>query len=118
MYGVARRIVANQQRSLRRRARLIAQLAGRRPTPSAELAAGGPDNVLAALGMLSASDQEVLRLIAWEELKPAACALALGCSRAAFDVRLHRARARFEGALAHLNADTRISGPSTAEGAE
>jgi DNA-directed RNA polymerase specialized sigma24 family protein len=118
MYGVARRIVANQRRSVRRRARLLAQLAGRRPAPGAEPATGGPDSVVAALAMLSASDQEVLRLIAWEELEPVACAVVLGCSRAAFDVRLHRARARFEGALAHLDAEARIASPKTAEGAE
>jgi RNA polymerase sigma-70 factor (ECF subfamily) len=117
MYGVARRIVSNQKRSLRRRARLVAQLAGRPPPPATEPVAGGPDSVVAALAMLSARDQEVLRLIAWEELEPAACAVVLGCTRAAFDVRLHRARARFEGALARLDAEARIV-PTTAEGAE
>ena len=118
MYGVARRIVANHDRSRRRRARLLARLASRRATPAPEPAAGGPDSVVAALAMLSARDQEVLRLIAWEELEPATCAVVLGCSRAAFDVRLHRARARFEGALAHLDAEARIVSPKTADGAE
>lgn len=118
MYGVARRIVSNQERSLRRRARLLAQLAAPRQPPPPEPAAGGPESVIAAFAMLSAGDQEVLRLIAWEELEPAACAVVLGCSRAAFDVRLHRARARFEGALAYLDAEAHIVSPAPTEGVE
>ncbi len=39
-------------------------------------------------------------LVAWEGLDPGAAARASGCTRAAFAVRLHRARRRLERALA------------------
>jgi RNA polymerase sigma-70 factor, ECF subfamily len=118
MYGVARRVVLNQRRSLGRRSRLLARIAARRPGLPAESQAGGPDNVLAALAMLSPADREVLRLVAWEGLTPAACARVLGCSRAAFDVRVHRARTRLASALAQIEGESYAVSPSTAEGAE
>jgi DNA-directed RNA polymerase specialized sigma24 family protein len=52
-----------------------------------------------ALASLTASDQEALRLVGWEELDLAEAALAMGCSRSAMAVRLHRARRRLERAL-------------------
>jgi RNA polymerase sigma-70 factor (ECF subfamily) len=50
--------------------------------------------LMAALGRLSAGDREALLLCYWEELEPGQMARALGCSRAAAAVRLHRARRR------------------------
>jgi RNA polymerase sigma factor (sigma-70 family) len=47
-----------------------------------------------AFALLPSADQEVLRLAAWEGLSTADGALVLGCSEAAYRVRLHRARAR------------------------
>ena len=55
--------------------------------------------MLAALASLRPNDQEALRLIAWEQLDAAAAAQAMGCSTAAFRVRLHRARHRLARAL-------------------
>ena len=43
---------------------------------------------------LSPKDQEILRLAAWDGLSSADRAAVLGCSVAAYKVRLHRARAR------------------------
>jgi RNA polymerase sigma-70 factor (ECF subfamily) len=43
-------------------------------------------------------------LIAWEGLSSARAARAAGCTRAAFAVRLHRARARLATQLAALQA--------------
>ncbi|RPH35500.1 MAG: sigma-70 family RNA polymerase sigma factor, partial [Chloroflexi bacterium] len=54
---------------------------------------------LEALSRLSASDQELLRLVAWEELSHAEIAEVMGISVNAVAIRLHRARARFERAL-------------------
>ena len=48
----------------------------------------------AALARLSATDQEVLRLTAWEQLDTAALAYVLDCSEVAARVRLHRATRR------------------------
>ncbi len=50
--------------------------------------------MLRALAALRPIDREALLLIAWEDLDPARAARAAGCSRAAFHVRLHRARRR------------------------
>jgi RNA polymerase sigma-70 factor, ECF subfamily len=52
-----------------------------------------------ALAGLSPADQEVLTLIAWHGLTSAEAAQVLGCSKATFFVRLHRARRRLRSAL-------------------
>jgi len=52
------------------------------------------------MALLSPADQEVLRLVAWEELGNQAIAAVLGITPNAVAIRLHRARARFAEALA------------------
>ena len=47
------------------------------------------------LQQLSATDQEILMLLYWEDLDHASAARVLGCSVATFAVKAHRARARF-----------------------
>lgn len=96
LLGIARRVVGNQLRSQRRRRRLDA----RAPRPHPFLDPDpGDDQVLAALRSLSGSDQEVLTLMAWEDLRPREIALVLGVSPATVSVRAHRARARLADAL-------------------
>jgi RNA polymerase sigma-70 factor (ECF subfamily) len=56
--------------------------------------------VRAALVTLPENDQEILRLIGWEELSLGECAAVLGCTRATATVRLHRARQRLNKAMA------------------
>lgn len=96
LYGVARRVIANQRRSSRRQARLGARLKSEVDTGSdgrdAADIINGRESVLTAFGRLPESSREVLRLVAWEELDAKSAAAALGCSAAAFRVRLHRAR--------------------------
>ena len=53
-----------------------------------------------ALGSLSATDQELLLLVAWERLSNEQLAEMLGLSRGTVAVRLHRARRRLRRALA------------------
>jgi len=98
LYGVARRVVANQERAANRRLRLEARLAA---GGAAAVAGPGPTvvDVEAALRRLGRADREVLRLAAWEELQPAEIAAVLGCSANAAAVRLHRARQRLAGEL-------------------
>jgi RNA polymerase sigma-70 factor (ECF subfamily) len=95
LLGVARNISANVRRGGRRREvlsdRLFADLDDRPMWPET----GGDDTVTAALHRLSDADRELLTLIAWEGLSHAEAAEALGCSRGALKVRLHRARHRF-----------------------
>ncbi|MGW6930101.1 RNA polymerase sigma factor [Lentzea sp. NPDC054927] len=59
----------------------------------------------AALASLSEFDQEVLTLIAWHGLPAAEAAQVLGCTTAAYFVRLHRARRRLKAALSTSNID-------------
>lgn len=56
--------------------------------------------VAAALCQLTPRDAEILRLAAWEGLNADELAYVMGCSRTAAKVRLHRARRRFEQAVA------------------
>jgi RNA polymerase sigma-70 factor, ECF subfamily len=103
LFGVARRVLANQHRADRRRSALTARLqglAGRQSLdwePPAEMSAG----LAAAMAELSAREREALLLVAWEGLVPGRAAQAAGCSAAAFRVRLHRARQRVADHLAH-----------------
>ena len=100
LYGVARRALANQRRGQRRQSHLAERVHAQAPAPDALDASAGDDpDVLAALDALSEDDQEVLRLVAWEELAPREAAAVLGCRPATFRVRLHRARRRLADAL-------------------
>jgi RNA polymerase sigma-70 factor, ECF subfamily len=72
------------------------------PDPADEVACAA--DLAVAFTSLSERDQEVLRLAAWERLSPSDGAFVLGCSVAAYKVRLHRARRRLARLL--------ISGPA------
>jgi RNA polymerase sigma-70 factor (ECF subfamily) len=61
-------------------------------------AAGDPD-LTAALAGLPATDAEVLRLWAWEDLTLAEIAAVLGITANAASIRLHRAKGRLHAAL-------------------
>ncbi len=104
LYGVSRRVLANQRRGLGRRRRLLDRLAGLPVDvmPAVETLVIRKDEsqeLLAALGRLRSSDQEVLRLVAWEELSRTDIASILGCSRDAVDQRFHRAVRRLSDQL-------------------
>ncbi|MBE1874663.1 RNA polymerase sigma factor [Myceligenerans pegani] len=96
LFGVARRVLANHHRGERRRSaladRLRAQLG--EVVPPADAGLQGRSDVELALAGLDENDQEILRLVAWEELARDEIAVVLGLSRAAVRVRLHRARRR------------------------
>ena len=100
IYAVARRVLANHRRGNGRRERLAALL--RVEDVATPLRAGddhdGPAFV--ALATLSPADQELLRLVAWEELGNQQIAEVLGITPNAVAIRLHRARARYADALA------------------
>lgn len=95
LYGIARKVIANQRRSTTRQLRLAARLA---ETESAALPPSSGE-VVQALSSLPPADQELLMLIAWEGLRPSEAAVALGCSGNAVRIRLYRARRRLERAL-------------------
>ncbi|HEX7058234.1 MAG TPA: sigma-70 family RNA polymerase sigma factor [Solirubrobacterales bacterium] len=105
LYGIALRVVANQRRSSQRRNRLGDRLeheAGLQPhslEPADQL--HRRDAFSRAFEHLSEDEREVLRLVAWDGLDTREAAAVLGCTGAAFRVRLYRARRRF---AKHLEA--------------
>lgn len=113
LYAVARRVLANQRRGNGRRERLASLLRVEDvPTP---LRAGedrdGP--AFAALASLAPADQEILRLVAWEELRNQQIAEVLGITANAVAIRLHRARARFAAALARETREHDLKYPDS-----
>jgi RNA polymerase sigma factor (sigma-70 family) len=113
LYGVGRRLLANQRRQTYARPL---------PLPRVELAGtltgvGDADTVVAlmdlrrALGTLAEPDQEILRLVGWEQLSTAEVAMAMGCSRSTAAVRLYRARRRLAVALTG-SSPTTVAAPA------
>jgi RNA polymerase sigma factor (sigma-70 family) len=103
LFGVARRVLANQRRSSARGVALAQRLGGAGQPESLEEHVTESDVVRAALGRLSERDREALMLVAWHGLSRKRAARAAGCTRAAFDVRLHRARRRLAVQLEDLD---------------
>ena len=95
LYGVARRVLANQRRGVARQAQVAGRLAS-------EGSVGGyraeqsqaSDLVQEQMAQLRPDDQELLRLAAWEELPHEEIAAVFGISVNAVGIRLHRARSR------------------------
>jgi RNA polymerase sigma factor (sigma-70 family) len=100
LFGVARRVLANQRRGERRRGALAERLTVELGPAEVVAAASGSDGRVArAFAALSESDREILALLAWEGLTRDELSIALGVSRPVARLRLHRARRRFEAAL-------------------
>lgn len=105
LYATARRVLANQRRSAARGVALAQRLgvtAGAGSSVDLGDSVADAELVRLALDRLSDLSREALMLVAWEGLDGARAARAAGCSKAAFAVRLHRARAQLAGALASL----------------
>jgi RNA polymerase sigma factor (sigma-70 family) len=105
LYGIALRVAANQRRSGERRRRLGERLeheaSSRASAPEPADTLDRRDAFARAFERLVEREREVLRLVAWEGLDTREAAAVLGCSQAAFRVRLHRARRRL---AKHLEA--------------
>lgn len=103
LYATAGNVIAHMTRSQTRRGRLGAKLASQ-PDAAYEPqnAIDNADALRAAMGQLPESDQEVLRLWAWEDLDGPRLASALGCSPGTARTRLHRARTRLRTILTAL----------------
>jgi RNA polymerase sigma-70 factor (ECF subfamily) len=100
LYGVGRRVVAQADRTLVRRGRLLERLLVRRTEPPSDHADPAVDRVGVALGRLRRSDREVVELFYWDRLHHADIATVLGCSEGAVAQRLHRAKRRLRQRLA------------------
>ena len=104
LYGVARNVVRNAERTHRRKFRLAAKLNSLAHEPGS-----GPEHitirraedrmVLKAMAMLLPRDRELLRLKTWEELSRSDLATVLGISVEAVDMRVNRALKRMARAL-------------------
>jgi RNA polymerase sigma-70 factor, ECF subfamily len=94
LYGVARRVLANERRGEARRDRLTHELGLNLGPGCVEAAPGDVGRILAVLARLPEPDREALMLTAWEGLSGAEAAAAAGCSGVAMRARLSRARRR------------------------
>ncbi len=109
LYGIARRVLANQWRSRKRSDRLRDRLLGfgTKPEPSPEtivIRAPHIQNVLDALERLKPIDREVLLLSEWEGQSHKEIAATVGCKPHAVDQRVHRAKNRLEDELRRIDS--------------
>lgn len=94
LYGVARNVLRNEERSRTRRQRLRSRLASLPMHVEPDVASAVDTSIGRALATLPDADQEILRLVAFEGLDRRGLSVALDCSTNAAGLRLHRARAR------------------------
>jgi RNA polymerase sigma factor (sigma-70 family) len=99
LLNISRGVVANRRRSHGRGAALLERLTREEVVSVAARSAEVDLGVADALAQMSAGDQELLLLVAWEGLSGAQLAAAVGAPRAAVAMRLSRARRRFARAL-------------------
>lgn len=101
LYGVTRRVLANQRRGDDRRTALGMRLRKELPSAVADIAdrVTVDADVANALQRLSHRDQEVLQLHLWEGLEPREIADVLGVTAALIRPRLSRARSRLRELL-------------------
>jgi RNA polymerase sigma-70 factor (ECF subfamily) len=101
LFGVARRVVANANRSALRARQLstrVAQSAAAEPDPADVVVAH--IHVHDVIAQLPEAEAEALRLVAWDGFDLAEAAVIAGCSAATFRVRLFRGRRRAAQMLA------------------
>jgi RNA polymerase sigma-70 factor (ECF subfamily) len=99
LYGIAAKVIANQRRTLHRRARLYANLGALGVAPPADPSVGWVErshdsDVVAAVRRLKPTDREIVMLFAWEDLPRDVIAEMMGMTRAAIDQRIHRSYKR------------------------
>jgi len=94
LYATARRVIANQRRSRRRRLALRDRLAHEATDAAVQMFPTRSDDrsVHETLRRLRPRDREVLLLAEWESLTPTEIATVLGCRVETARGRLHRAR--------------------------
>ena len=112
LYGVARRVLANVDRSAQRRLRVTARLWNEvhgHQVPDPAAAISERQRICQALSRLPELDREVLLLLGWEELTIAGAAVAMGCSPSAMAMRVQRARRRMLRALRSIDGDEQPS---------
>jgi RNA polymerase sigma factor (sigma-70 family) len=114
LFGVIRRVLANQRRGQLRRNQLADRLRADLPPAVEEPQSGLDERVSRALGRLSPRDRDVLSMLAWEQLRPEEIAAVMGCSPAAARVRIHRARRRLRAELGRTGVTSDDGQPASA----
>lgn len=100
LFGVARNILANGHRTTDRRRRLELRVRTERdPVADDGALADMSIDLRRAWALLDETDREVLSLVSWDGLTSHEAARVLGCSRAAYSMRLTRARRRLRRSL-------------------
>ncbi|NUW35528.1 RNA polymerase sigma factor [Nonomuraea sp. SMC257] len=109
LFRVARNILRDNFRQAARRESLEADLRTWMEQAVADVGEHATERltILRALAALSEDDKELLTLTTWHGLAAEEAAEVLGCTKATFFVRLHRARRRLQSAI-----DTAGSAPS------
>jgi RNA polymerase sigma-70 factor (ECF subfamily) len=105
LYGIAKNVVRNADRSRRRSLRLSAKIGSQaryhEPSPEMQIVRNEQDDELVtALRTLKPDDQEILWLRAYEGLSTKQISVAIGCSEEAAKKRVSRALARLRKAAA------------------
>jgi RNA polymerase sigma-70 factor (ECF subfamily) len=98
LYGVARKMISRSRRSTQRRLRLKDRLTSEAKVSPHDEASSDPETrrVRSAISRLRSQDQEVVRLVLWEQLSHFQAGRVLGCSENAVSIRLHKARQRLK----------------------
>ncbi|MFO7547386.1 MAG: sigma-70 family RNA polymerase sigma factor [Acidimicrobiia bacterium] len=122
LYGVAFRVLSHQWRGVTRRRRLSDKLASIGAesvmAPEEYIVMGAESQMVhEALGRLKPTDQEILRLTAWEELALRDVAFALGISVGAVRQRLHKARKNLTREFNQVEKKSSASPAARKEGA-
>ena len=112
LLGVARRVLANQRRGDLRRDALTSRRKARSSQPQWEPPAVLDGDLADALAALPERQREALLLSAWQGLDARRGAAVVGCSPAAFRVRLHRARSQVAAKLATSTSSPPFPRPS------
>jgi RNA polymerase sigma-70 factor (ECF subfamily) len=103
LFGVARKVLSDLRRTRGRTdalfERMSSAIAGNEGLPDHAEATLERLNAIEALRSLSILDREALLLVAWDGLTEKRAAQALGCSRGAFALRIHRARGRLRSLM-------------------
>lgn len=114
LYGVARRTLANTERSDMRRALLISRLAATDettvPDPGADDDPSDLHEAYRSLAALRVDDREILLLSLWEDLSVAQIASVMGLRPGNVSVRLHRAKARLRREFLRRVKDHAVGG--------
>lgn len=103
LFGIARNVLSNRRRSIRRQERLAAKLASSTEAGTGD--AGEDQDILDALAALPDREREIIYLHCWEDLAPREIGVVLGCTANAASIRLHRAKRHLEQLLAERTGD-------------